>query len=466
MSDRPVFHLTAPYGWLNDPNGLGRWEGTYHAFYQHNPHACVHGEVRGNTYWGHATSPDLVHWEHHPIALSPDPDGPDRDGCWSGALVDDGGVPTLVYSGHVRGRTQLPCLATSSDGLRTFTQDPANPVIAGPPPGLGVTEFRDHNVWREGDRWRQVVSAAIPSGGAALLYEGTDLRTWTYVGELVRGPLGPTGGDQATGERGPGDVWECVELVRLTHLDPPHRQPHDLLLWSQWFGGETLWTCYATGTYDGDVFRPLRTGILDAGLNYFYAPQTLVDAQGRRVMIGWLQEGRSDEACEADGWSGALSVPRVLTVDEAGEVHQHPLPELAVLRGEERRIDVAGGTALAATEEPAADLDVWVRLEPDAELRVHVRGETLRVRREGPLIHATWDRGDGRRGTATRPYPADGAAVRVLVDHSAVEAFVEGAALTMRAYGGPDGVRVEAGAGAQVTGALWPLAAAVPPAGR
>ena len=140
---RPAFHFVAPAGWLNDPNGLTQRDGWYHLFYQYNPFAAVHDRI----HWGHARSTDLMHWEHLPIALEPG-DGPDVDGCWSGVLVDDGGVPTLVYSGRHDG-IELPCVATGSADLLEWTTDAANPVIPAPPSDLDIVAFRDHCVWRE-----------------------------------------------------------------------------------------------------------------------------------------------------------------------------------------------------------------------------------------------------------------------------------------------------------------------------
>src|SRR5699024_8819003 len=99
-----------PANWMNDPNGLIQYRGLYHLFYQHNPN----GALWGTMHWGHAVSTDLVHWRHLPIALAPDPDGPDADGCYSGVVVVHDGIPTLVYTG-VRGKDQLACLATSAD---------------------------------------------------------------------------------------------------------------------------------------------------------------------------------------------------------------------------------------------------------------------------------------------------------------------------------------------------------------
>lgn len=85
---RPGYHITPPGNWLNDPNGLFRWNDRYHVFYQYNPGGPFHNTM----HWGHATSEDLCTWQDEPVALTPSPDGPDRDGCWSGCAVDDDGL--------------------------------------------------------------------------------------------------------------------------------------------------------------------------------------------------------------------------------------------------------------------------------------------------------------------------------------------------------------------------------------
>ena len=62
---RPDFHFSPEKNWTNDPNGLLYHEGEWHIFYQHNPFENKWGHMS----WGHATSTDLLHWKHLPVAI-------------------------------------------------------------------------------------------------------------------------------------------------------------------------------------------------------------------------------------------------------------------------------------------------------------------------------------------------------------------------------------------------------------
>ena len=324
---RPGYHLAGPAGWLNDPNGLIQWNGRYHVFYQYNPAGPFHGTI----HWGHAVSDDLVHWEDRPVALAPDPDGPDRDGCWSGCAVNDDGAPTVLYTGG-RDREQLPCLAVSpDDSLDRWQKDPANPVIESAPTDVDVlstddwsAEFRDHCVWRDRDTWYHVIGSGVTGvGGTALLYRGETLDEWEYVGPLLTG-------DWA----GAGAVWECPELLRFGE--------YDLLHVSNYENVE-----YFVGTADlvSPNFRVESHDRLDYG--DFYAPQSLETDDGRTLLFGWLPEARSTKAQWEAGWSGCLSLPRELDVTDDGRLRQRPARELTALRGEQV---VRGGDEQAASD--------------------------------------------------------------------------------------------------------------------
>src|SRR5262245_16373815 len=307
---RPHYHFLPPANWMNDPNGLIHWRGQYHMFYQYNPVAARFGRM----HWGHAVSDDLVYWRDLPIAMAPTPGGPDADGCWSGCIVDDGGVSTMIYTG-LREPVQRPCLATSADDLLTWTKYAGNPVIAAPPPEMHQIDFRDHSVWRDDGIWYQVIGSSVPNvGGAALLYRSRNLRDWEYLHPLCTGDKSET-----------GTKWECPDFFRLGDKHVLVISPIPLRK-----------SIYMIGTYVDQRFTPEPIGEVDVG-GHFYAPQSLRDERGRRIMFGWLWEGRSHEAHEAAGWAGVMSLPRVLSLTADGWIGFEPAPELASLRGAHRR---------------------------------------------------------------------------------------------------------------------------------
>jgi beta-fructofuranosidase len=357
-SQRPGFHFLPPSGWMNDPNGLIQWEGAYHMFYQYNPAGAFHAAIR----WGHAVSTDLVHWEHLPIALAPTPASVDADGCFSGCAVDDGGIPVIIYSGH-SGTKQRPCVATSADNLRTWQKYPGNPVIAGPPEGLDVVEFRDHSVWREGNTWYQLIGSGIKgSGGTALLYRSPDLLHWEYMHPLYIGDVNKIDPIWT------GSMWECPDFFSLGG--------RHILVVSVWHEERLFYPVYFTGTYfDSDHrFTPEQVHRLDFGTS-FYAPQTLRDAQGRRIMWGWLREEQDDAAQIASGWSGVMSLPRILSLRSDGMLDMTPAPELEMLRGRHyslQDVDITDGALVTLGDQGGDTLEIIAEFEPSYATEVGI----------------------------------------------------------------------------------------------
>ncbi len=444
---RSRYHFVSPGGWLNDPNGVAQRDGRFHLFYQYNPDAPRHAQI----HWGHASSTDLVHWEDEPIALAPSA-GADEEGCWSGVLVDDGGVPTIVYSGHhvgADGTMQLPCLAVGDPAdphLRTWRKDPANPVIPTRPPGLEVTEFRDHCVWRDGEEWQQLIGSGIVGrGGAAIRYTSTDLRTWEYRGPILVGDAS---------QREPawtGTTWECVDLFEL--------DGSWILVFSAWDDGVTHYPLYYVGDYHDGAFTPRSLHHLDHGLRHFYAPQSFRDGSGRRVMYGWLQEARPEEQSDAAGWSGVMSVPRELRLGADGQLVQVPVAEVASLRGDSRSLvpgvlqpgrsatlatDASGGAFAGDQLDLEATLllpsggvaELAVRATPDGAERTLLRLDADRRRVELDRSASSTTEGlDTVLLGGDLPIGPDGRVdLRVLIDRSAIEVFVNGRALTARVY--------------------------------
>ncbi|MGI6368125.1 MAG: glycoside hydrolase family 32 protein [Anaerolineae bacterium] len=421
LRHRPQYHFLPVANWMNDPNGLIQWKGVYHLFYQHNPAGAAWGDI----HWGHAASRDLVHWTHLPIALAPGPQGPDKDGVWSGCAVNHDGVPTLVYTGV---SPQVQCLATSDDEMILWNKSSANPIIAAPPEGLDATGFRDPYVWREDDKWYMVIgSGARNVGGMILLYCSPDLYRWEYLGPLFEGRLSETGHN-----------WECPNYVSL--------HGHRLLIFSP---EPFLQAHYYLGQQHGTRFEPYCHGLLDHG-GLYYAPQAFLDEAGRCICFGWLREGRASQAAVAAGWAGVQSLPRVFSVGADGDLRQRPVEAMEQLRGAPwspapgpllgKRWLSMSGTALEISLEIAPGEDSHIGLElmasPEGEERTLLAYDAakamLTLDSRQASLHPLFE---GRLSEAPLQLEEGLLRLQVYLDHSVIEVFAnERVVLTARVY--------------------------------
>jgi len=432
---RPQFHFLPPANWMNDPNGPIYWKGYYHLFYQHNPNGAYWGDM----HWGHARSKDIVHWEHLPVALAPTPGGPDKDGCFSGSAFINDGTPILVYTGV---SPEVQCLATSDDQMITWKKLGGNPVISSPPEGLQVTGFRDPTIWRELDLWLMTVGSGFKGqGGAVLLYGSKDLTHWDYLHTLFAAPPFERNGAAHSDRYDPvaaGDMWECPDFF-------PLGQKHMLLVSTQ---GRVY---YVTGHYSDRRFQRESSGLVD-GSGLYYAAKSFVDSRGRRILWGWIGEGRNDTAQRRAGWAGVMSLPRVLSIDAKGTLRMEPLPELAILRGSHHRITTSELSSFVPVTEVTGD-SLEIRLEMDAgdakEVGISFRrspdsAEETTMAYDAVSRNVVLDTGrsslspDANRGVHKGPLKLrSGELLRftVFVDGSAVEVFANGrACLTGRIY--------------------------------
>jgi beta-fructofuranosidase len=456
---RPEYHLLPLHNWMNDPNGPIWWKGQYHLFYQLNPHAAVWGDM----HWGHATSPDMVHWKHQPIALAPTRGGADSEGCFSGSAVVFDGKPTFIYTGVENAPPAETTLHDGSDKLRE-TQMLATaedddllhwkkleaPIIAIPPQGIYVTGFRDPCPWQEGDTWYLGIGSGERTiGGCVLLYRSKDLRRWEYLHKLVQGK---PNGKVAVNPCDSGEMWECPDFFAV---DGRH-----CLLYST--EDKVFWT---TGEYDAHNHRylPMRTGVLDHGA--YYAPKSFLAPDGRRVLWGWIRETRPEAQFAAAGWSGAMALPRVLTVNQDGELAMNPATEVEKLRGAEE-------TSTLQADAPLKQMLTTLRRElhlslGDAKPKVHVRLLTngksvweLVVDTPSSLVTC----GDITFALPPQIGPDD--ALRIFIDGSVIESFVAGReALTSRAYNvapGSTELEIELVKGQSLKLKQWPLEAISP----
>ncbi len=329
---RPQFHFSPAAHWLNDPNGMVYYEGEYHLFYQHHPN----GTTWGPMHWGHAVSRDLVHWEHLPIALAPDHNG----FIFSGSAVVDwndtsgffsGGsglvavfTHTDTYPGTERSR-QRQSLAYSLDKGRTWNMYEGNPVLA----EEHIDDFRDPKVfWDERiNRWVMVLAA----GDRVRFYSSPDLKEWTFSSEFGA-------------EDGSHDgVWECPDLFELP-IDGDEGNKKWVLIVS--IGDnpgtpEGSRTQYFVGEFDGMAFRNGNRSDTVLWLDYGrdnYAGVTWSDVSaedGRRLLIGWMNNWKYANSTASGVWRGAMTLPRVLSLRSGPDgirLVQIPVKELQRLR--------------------------------------------------------------------------------------------------------------------------------------
>jgi beta-fructofuranosidase len=452
---RPRYHVLPERGWLNDPNGLIKVDGTYHLFYQHNPDEAVWGDI----HWGHASSTDLVHWRHEPIALTPTPGGPDADGCWSGSAVMGPDGPVIFYTGRAGDRETI-LLAHGDADLRTWRKDASNPIL-GAPTEPRVTDFRDPRVWHDGTVWNMVIGVGLVAGpGAVLLYRSQDLYHWELGGPIIEG---------AADSR--GEVWECPDVFSV--------DGQGVLIYSVTPGEAS--TGFVTGEWDGHSFAVTREGPMDLG-PYFYAAQTLADGPDRRIVWGWLREGRSVDAQRTAGWSGVMSLPRVISIDGEGRLLMQPVPELEALRrevstirgvrleaGGVHELDADAGHAWEArirfSSAPGAGLRLVLGASPDGREQTLVEcdavaGTLVVDRRQSSLaVDADHDLAAFQLWESART-EVD---LRVFVDGSVVEMFIDGLSVTTRIYptaNDSTGVRLTALGGDVLlrSSEFWPLA--------
>ena len=319
---RPKIHFTPKANWMNDPNGMVFYNNQYHFFYQYYPDSTIWGPM----HWGHATSTDLVHWQHQPIALYPDSLGYIFSGS---AVVDENntsgfgkdGKPPLVAIftshdpvGEKAGKIdfQKQSIAYSVDEGKTWTKYANNPVVKNP----GIRDFRDPKVsWYEaGKKWIMALAAQDHIS----FYSSKDLKTWNRESDFGK-EFGAHGG-----------VWECPDLFPL---DYEGKQVWILFV-SINPGGPNggSATQYFTGVFDGNKFTPYQTDTrwIDYGPDD-YAGVTWSNTGKRKIFIGWMSNWNYANIVPTKKWRNAATIPRDLTIEKIGDKYMlcsMPVPVL------------------------------------------------------------------------------------------------------------------------------------------
>ncbi|MEW5289763.1 sucrose-6-phosphate hydrolase [Erwinia papayae] len=407
-SHYPGWHLAPVTGLLNDPNGFIQFDGRYHLFYQWNALGCQHLHKS----WGHWSSADLLHWQHEPIALLPEQKY-DRSGCYSGSAVDNNGVLTLIYTGNVKfndgSRTAWQCLAVQNrkGGFKKL-----GPVI--PLPAGYTGHVRDPKVWKHGEHWFMVLAAQDHQlQGKVLLLQSDDLHSWHNLGEIAGSGLGGLGDS--------GYMWECPDMFTLGDSTYLICCPQGITREEKRFLNVHA-SAYLSGTLDYHQvsYQHGEFHELDAGFE-FYAPQTTLSDDGRRLLVGWMGVPDGEEMLQPTtehGWIHQMTCLRELS-SRNGRLYQQPVVELQALREEEQHYS---GSADAAPSIAAQRLELLLEGEAGVTLNF---ADTLVLEWHQDQLRL------GRRSLETNQWQYRywcGAAQRlqILCDHSSVEIFING----------------------------------------
>jgi fructan beta-fructosidase len=305
---RPQFHMSQMRGWNNDPNGMCYYAGQYHFFWQSNPG----GRNWANMYWGHATSPDMVHWTEQAHALRPfggdltnrHPAMAVRE-CFSGS----GNVDLYNTAGWQQGKEQTmvlvftdtgcgESLAYSTDRGKQWTYYAGNPIIkhSGRDPKL---------MWyAPGKHWViALFDERAPYGQNISLYVSKDLKQWEYASSI------------------PG-YFECAEILQLPVDNDPARKKWVI------FAADAR---YAVGSFDGRRFTPEHEGKHQVHWGPYYASQCFSGSpDGRVVQMGWARIDMPGMP-----FNQTFSVPTELTLRTTAEgirLCAAPIQELERLR--------------------------------------------------------------------------------------------------------------------------------------
>ncbi len=446
---RPQYHFTPEKNWMNDPNGMVFYEGEYHLFYQYNPA----GDKWGHMSWGHAVSPDMVHWTHLPLAL------PEADNVmiFSGSAVVDwknssgfgkDGRPPLVavYTGfRTTDRVQFQCIAYSNDKGRTWTKYSGNPVI-----DINSMDFRDPKVqWHDATR-RWIMTVSLSAEHKVRFYGSDNLKAWTLLSEF--GPAGATGG-----------VWECPDLFELPLPGTNDKRwvlvvnmnPGSVAGGS---GGQ-----YFIGRFDGTQFVADRDSLIpptsgrlasesahwfDYGPDYYAAVSwsDVPASDGRRLWLGWMSNWEYGGDVPTSPWRSAMSIPREVGLRRTAEgirLVQKPAREMESLRDRHfafKSGDLSEANAWLKERHVQGDqLELMVEFEPRSSgtegvkvLKSDTEATVIGVdRQRGQAFVDRTQSGNVRfhqkfSGVYDAPLPVHDGRVKlhVFVDASSVEVFV------------------------------------------
>lgn len=320
----PSYHIAPHHGLVNDPNGLSYFNGEHHIFYQWFPLGPVHGLK----HWYHVSTKDFVNFNDRGIAMYPDQDY-DHHGCYTGVGVPHNDELYLFYTANL----------LSEEGKGLPTQALAVMDKQGNIEKKGVVvefnsdaytqEFRDPVLVTRDDGYHMLIGAqGHDEKGKLAYYHGSDIDDYHYQGNI----------DVGLGDF--GYMWECPNYYEQDENGVFIFSPQGVSSESKYDLKNVFSVVYMVGEridFENKVFLNQGYRELDKGFD-FYAPQTYLDDQQRRILIGWLGNSKSEYPTDKNRWAHMLTLPRVLTI-EGDYLIQSPLQELEALRKDSVEVD-------------------------------------------------------------------------------------------------------------------------------
>ena len=284
-----------------DPNPAFYYEGRYHLHY-------IYENLYGINY-AHVSSQDMVHWKWHPTVLAPPFTG---HGMFSGTgFFTKEGRPVMIY--HAAGSGKNALMYAMDDNLDKWTKPDFIEPKAEDGSGVDFDEYWDPDCWLNGDTYY-----AISGGKNPPMMKSDDLKKWTFMGDLLH--------DDYKGEPGipRNEDVSCANMFKIGNkwmlLCISHR------LGCRYFLGDFVDEKYLPDFHAMMNWANTNWDAGRGGLVYF-APESMLTGDGRRVMWAWLISGAKP--------TGVQSLPRELELPDDGVLRIRPLRELETLRYDE-----------------------------------------------------------------------------------------------------------------------------------
>ncbi len=256
---RPQYHFSPVSGWIGDPDGMVRYNGTYHVFW-----------------WGHATSKDLLHWTEQPYPML---GGNSSFFYASGSVVVDKQNTSGFGSGEQSPMIAIYSMHNNATGVETqglsishdytnFNFYDRNPILTS-----RKAAFRDPQVFFDDQTKRWVMVIAFPDDRKVSFYASDDLKQWEHLSDF--GPVGAR-----------SQVWEVPDLFKLPVDGDPTKAKWVLLC-----GMGPNKEQYFIGDFDGKRFTldPDANGYLLRGEGI---PGTVFADFEHGLPEGWKIDGR------------------------------------------------------------------------------------------------------------------------------------------------------------------------------